>query len=56
MGKAADTMAKQEENWAIESDANTLIEAEKIKKDKDRFKKAKAELKKRASAIKQSLS
>lgn len=30
-------MAKQEKEWAAESDLRTLIEAEKIKKDKPRY-------------------
>lgn len=47
MNKA--TMAAQEKQWQAESDLRTLIEAEKIKKDKTRFNaamKKKAEMSK----------
>lgn len=30
-------MVKQEKQWKAESDLRTLIDAEKIKKDKDRY-------------------
>ncbi len=33
-------IAKQEKKWAAESDLRTLIEAEKIKKDKARYSAA----------------
>lgn len=36
------SMNKQEKDWKAESDLNTLIEAEKIKKDKERLKAAMA--------------
>lgn len=38
MNKAA--MAKQEKEWRADSDLRTLIEAEKIKKDKPRYNAA----------------
>jgi hypothetical protein len=43
-------MAKQEKKWQAESDLRTLIEAEKIKKDKPRFAAA---LKAHGEAVKQ---
>ena len=43
-------MAKTDAQWEAESDASTLIDAEKIKKDPKRRKAARAELKKRAAA------
>jgi hypothetical protein len=52
---ATKRMQEEEKRWAIERDANALIEAETIKRDKDRFKTAKGELKRRAAAIKKSL-
>jgi hypothetical protein len=45
-------MAKTEAQWQAESDADTLINAEKIKKDAKRRKAARAELKKRDAATK----
>lgn len=52
----APVMAKQEAQYAIESDARTLVEAEMIKKDKKRHEKAIAQIKKenaaRQSAVK----
>lgn len=43
-------MAKTEAQWQAESDASTLIEFFKIKKNPKRRKAARAELKKRAAA------
>ena len=40
----------EEWRWKVESAAGTLIEAEKIKKDKKLLKAARAELKKRQAA------
>jgi len=43
--------AKQEEKWRAESDARTLMEAEKIKADKTRYAKAQAIAKEQAAAL-----
>ena len=43
-------MAKTDAQWEAESDASTLVDAEKIKKDPKRCKAARAELKKRLGA------
>jgi len=52
----APAMAKSEAQYAIESDARTLVEAEIIRKDSKRHEKAIAQIKKenaaRASAVK----
>lgn len=48
-------MAKKQETreqWEIEGDAHTLVEAELIRKDKGRFKDAIAQLKKENAARK----
>jgi hypothetical protein len=47
----AESPKAEERRWKIESAANTLIEAAKIKKDKKLYKAAIAELKKRRAAI-----
>lgn len=39
-----------EKDWQTEQDANMLIQAEEIKKDKTRLKKARAYLKKKLAA------
>lgn len=43
-------MAKKREQWEIEGDAHTLVEAELIRKDKGRYKDAVAQLKKENAA------
>jgi hypothetical protein len=43
-------MRNEEYKWMVESAASTLIEAEKIKKDKKLLSDVRAELKKRAAA------
>ncbi len=43
------------DQWEIESDAHTLVEAELIRKDKPRFKDAVAHLKKENEARKEAL-
>jgi len=43
---------KTDEKWEIEDDARTLREAEEIKADSKRFKKAAKELEKQAVAAK----
>ncbi len=42
----ASNITKQEEQWQAESDARTIMEAEAIKADEKRFKKAVAAAKK----------
>lgn len=44
------TMTADEKKWKIEAAANTLIEAEKIKKDKTLLREARAEIKRRLEA------
>jgi hypothetical protein len=48
-GAIASTQAQEEWKWKVESAANTLMEAEKIKKDKKLLRAARAELKKKAA-------
>ena len=43
-------VAKSDDQWEVESDASTLREAEEIKADSKRFKKAVKELKKQSAA------
>jgi hypothetical protein len=45
-------MAKQEKQWAAESDLRTLIEASKIRKDKARFAAAMKAHKEQEAALK----
>lgn len=45
-------MAKQEKEWAADADLRTLIEAEKIKKDKARFTAAMKKRDEMVSAMK----
>lgn len=45
-------MAKTEAQYAIENDARTLVEAEMIRKDTERHKKAVAQIKKENAARK----
>lgn len=45
----------EEYKWKVESAANTLIEAEKIKKDKKLLADARKELKKRLEATKKAI-
>ncbi len=47
-------MAKREQ-WEIEGDAHTLVEAEIIRKDSGRFKDAVAQLKKENKARKEAI-
>lgn len=44
---------EQEMQWKAEADCRTLIDAEEIKKDKPRLKRALAEAKKKAAALKE---
>lgn len=46
----ADAAIKPDEEWRVESDMNTLIEAEKIKKDPARMAKVKVLARKRLEA------
>ena len=48
-------MSNEEWGWKVESAANTLIEAEKIKKDPKLLKAAQEELKKRLEATKKAI-
>lgn len=41
-GKAIDTLSGEDREWRAQRDLETLIEAEKIKADKDRLKAAMA--------------
>lgn len=45
------TIAKTEQDWQAESDASTLIQAQEIKQDKKRLKRAMVHLRKRKKAI-----
>lgn len=45
----------EEYKWKVESAANTIIEAEKIKKDKKLLKDVRAELKKRVESTKEAV-
>lgn len=47
----AKSMVSQEKDWRAESDLNTLIEAEKIKKDKNRLKAAMAKKREMQKAL-----
>lgn len=48
-------MSKEESSWRAEDDARTLIEYQKIYKDKERMKKAKEKLKERQNEIEKAL-
>lgn len=48
-------MTAEDKKWEVESDARTLREAEEIKVDSGRFKKAAAELKKQAEAARRAV-
>ncbi len=48
-------MAKSDNQWEIENDARTLVDAEIIRKDTKRFKKATAQLKKENAAREEAL-
>ncbi len=45
-------MAKSSEQWEIESDADAVIRAQKVRRNKKRWPKVKAELVKRAEEAK----
>lgn len=48
-------VSKEEENWRAEDDARTLIEYQKIYKDKQRLEEAKKKLKAKQSEIEKAL-
>ncbi len=48
-------MAKSDDKWEIENDARTLVDAELIRKDIKRYKKATAQLKKENAAREEAL-
>lgn len=50
------TMAAQEKEWQADSDMRTLIEAEKIKKDKPRFRRAMKKAKEQRDQLAQVMS
>jgi len=52
MKKSVSSVPEEESNWQAESDVRTLLEADKIKADPARLKRAKAEAKKQLSALK----
>jgi len=48
-------MTAEDKKWEVEGDARTLREAEEIKADSKRFKKAAAELEKQAEAARRAV-
>lgn len=48
-------MAKSDDQWEIEQDARTLVDAELIRKDSKRYKKAVAQIKKENAAREEAL-
>jgi len=56
MAKPTKEQADQEWKWKVESATNTLIETEKIKKDKKLLTAAREELKKRLAATQSAVS
>jgi hypothetical protein len=43
-------ISAEEKQWRAESDARTLVEAQEIRKDKDRYKRAKTKLKEQVNS------
>lgn len=50
MAKSKAVVAPSEDDWRAESDARTLIQAQEIRNDRGRYRRAKAQLHKQADA------